>query len=275
MTAAIVLAGGRSTRMGSPKAQLDWHGSTLLRRAAGIAARAVDGPVVVVAARGQALPELPPGIEIATDAADDRGPLEGIAAGLAAIGDRAQLVYVTGVDAPFLHPAFVRRVLALLGPDADVAVPRADGFAQPLAAAYRTATVAPALQALLAQEGAHLGTRSLLERVRVTEIDEAALRADPGVAAHDPQLLSLRNLNDPGEYEAAHRLAPPPVTVTVDDGPARRCAAATLAAAARAAGRPLDGVAATVGATRTTDPHHPLVAGDVIALRRLSEARAT
>ena len=45
--AGIVLAGGRSSRMGSPKAALEWHGSTLLRRVAGIVGRAVDGPVVV------------------------------------------------------------------------------------------------------------------------------------------------------------------------------------------------------------------------------------
>jgi hypothetical protein len=55
---AIILAGGRSTRMGSPKAALGWHGSTLLRRVTGIVARSVDGPVVVVSAPGQALPAL-------------------------------------------------------------------------------------------------------------------------------------------------------------------------------------------------------------------------
>ena len=37
-TAGIVLAGGRSSRMGTPKAALEWHGSTLLRRTVGIVA---------------------------------------------------------------------------------------------------------------------------------------------------------------------------------------------------------------------------------------------
>ena len=46
--AGVVLAGGRSTRMGRPKANLEWHGSTLLHRVTGIVGRAVDGPVVVV-----------------------------------------------------------------------------------------------------------------------------------------------------------------------------------------------------------------------------------
>ena len=50
--------------MGTPKAALEWHGSTLLRRTVGILARATGGPVVVVRARGQELPELPKDISI-------------------------------------------------------------------------------------------------------------------------------------------------------------------------------------------------------------------
>ncbi len=55
----VVLAGGRSSRMGAPKAALEWHGSTLLRRTVAIVARATGGPVVVVRANGQDLPGLP------------------------------------------------------------------------------------------------------------------------------------------------------------------------------------------------------------------------
>ncbi|MDX6494810.1 MAG: molybdenum cofactor guanylyltransferase, partial [Gaiellales bacterium] len=42
---AIVLVGGRSIRMGSAKALLDWHGSTMARRVTGIVGRAAS-PVV-------------------------------------------------------------------------------------------------------------------------------------------------------------------------------------------------------------------------------------
>src|SRR5581483_12276350 len=83
--AAIVVAGGRSVRMGRDKASLDWHGSTLLSRVSGILGRAVDGPVVVVAAAGQQLPALPPATEVVVDAFPDRGPLQGLHAGLAAV----------------------------------------------------------------------------------------------------------------------------------------------------------------------------------------------
>jgi molybdopterin-guanine dinucleotide biosynthesis protein A len=258
--------------MGTPKPALDWHGSTLVRRAAAIVARAVDGPVVVVRAADQELPALPAAVEVADDAREGRGPLEGLAAGLAAIGDRAHVVYVSGVDAPLLHPAFVRRVLALLGPDADVALPRAHGFPQPLAAAYRT-TVATALRALLREDG-QLSTGALLRRCRVTELDEAMLLADPDVAAFDPALDSLLNLNDPREYEAARRRPPPEVSVARGDGSAPLAIrAATLAAAAEAARVRLgDGVLATVNGRPADDPQEPLVAGDVVLLRRGSSS---
>jgi molybdenum cofactor guanylyltransferase len=250
--AGIVLAGGRSTRMGSPKATLDWHGSTLLRRAVGIVGRVVDGPLIVVRAAGQQLPALPARVELAADARRARGPLQGIAAGLAAIGDRADAAFVCGVDAPLLHPALIGAVVAALAADEqiDVALPVAHGFPHPLAAAYRT-SVAGHVHDLLEQDV--LGTRPLFERCRVRRLGEAVLRADPAVAAHDPQLDSLLNLNEPGEYEAARARPAPQVTV-VGDGDVR---AATLAAAGEGA--------AKVNGVSVSDPQEPLVAGDEVA----------
>ena len=249
-TAAIVLAGGQSTRMGRPKALLDWHGSTLVRRAVGLVARAVDGPVVVVRAAEQALPALPAGTELADDALQARGPLQGIAAGLQAIGDRAEIVFVTGVDAPHLHPALIRHVIASLRADDDVALPHAHGFPHPLAAAYRAATVGPLVDALLAADS--LGTKPLMQRARVRRLDEAALLADPAVAALDPDLHSLDNLNEPAEYAAAHARPEPLVTVA-GRGAVR---AATLA---RAGGGP-----ARINDRPATDPQEPLATGDVV-----------
>jgi hypothetical protein len=120
---AIILAGGRSSRMGSPKAALDWHGSTLLRRVTGLVQRTVDGPVVVVRAPAQELPELPPSIQVATDAREGRGPLQGLAAGLAAIGDRAAIAYVSSTDVPLLHPGDYDEARALPAPAIDVRRP--------------------------------------------------------------------------------------------------------------------------------------------------------
>src|SRR3974390_555688 len=137
--AGVVLAGGRSSRMGTPKAALEWHGSTLLRRTVGIVARATGGPVVVVRAAGQELPGLPPGTTVVEDPREGKGPVQGIAAGLAALAGQAETAFVSSTDMPFLHPAFVRRVLRAAREGADVGLPVARGHPQPLAAAHRPA----------------------------------------------------------------------------------------------------------------------------------------
>src|SRR5215210_3725473 len=192
--AGIVLAGGRSSRMGTPKAALEWHGSTLLRRITGLVARSVDGPVVVVRAPGQELPELPDDVEVVEDAREGKGPLQGLAAGLAAVGDRAALAFVSSTDVPLLHPRFVRTVLAAVGDDADVALPHVGGFPHPLSAAYRVALVEE-VQRLVAED--RMRPAFLFEACRVHRLDAAALLSDPALAALDPQLDSVLNLNEP------------------------------------------------------------------------------
>ena len=65
-----------------------------------------------------------------------------LAAGLAAVAGRAEVAFVSSTDMPFLHPAFVRRVLRAAQEGADVGLPVARGYPQPLAASYRV-TLAP------------------------------------------------------------------------------------------------------------------------------------
>jgi molybdenum cofactor guanylyltransferase len=261
-TAGIVLAGGRSSRMGRPKAALGWHGSTLLRRVTGLVARAVDGPLVVVHAPGQELPALPPEVELAADAREGRGPLEGIAAGLAAVGGRAELAYVSATDVPFLHPAFVASVLRAAD-GVDVALPFSEGFRQTLSAAYRT-ELGPTVEELVRQD--RLDPGDLFARARVRELHEPALLADPELAAADPGLLSLAGLNDPEAYERALARPEPEVTVEREGAEPQRLRASTLAAAAKRATIAPEGIPpATVNRRQIgNDPEYPLVEGDVV-----------
>jgi molybdopterin-guanine dinucleotide biosynthesis protein A len=270
-TAGIVLAGGRSSRMGTPKAALEWHGSTLLRRVTGIVARGVDGPVVVVRAPGQPLPALPPGIEVVEDAREGRGPLQGLAAGLAALDGRAEVAYASSTDAPLLHPAFVQRVLGAVGDDVDVVLPRAGGFPHPLAAAYRT-TLRPLVERLLAEDRLRLGF--LFDQCRVLRLDEEALLADAALAAGDPALDSVLNLNERADYEAARARPAPEVTVQrfgslahIGHGGPVMLRAATLAAVAHESDVALDEhvVAELNGERVSCDPELPLVARDAVA----------
>jgi molybdenum cofactor guanylyltransferase len=259
--------------MGRPKAALEWHGTTLLQRVVGVVGRVVDGPVVVVKAPEQELPELPGEALVATDAREGRGPLQGLAAGLAALAGSAERAYVSSTDVPLLHPAFVAVVLrAAEREDVDVALPVAHGFRHPLAAAYRTALL-PDVERLIAED--RMKPAFLFERARVRELDEAELLRDRELAAADPELLSLLNVNDPAEYERARARSAPPVTVRCFGALARNgprheplpVRAATLGAAAAAAGVELDRhvVAALNGDQISRDPGYPLAAGDAVA----------
>jgi molybdenum cofactor guanylyltransferase len=268
-SAGIVLAGGRSSRMGAPKAALEWHGSTLLRRTTGIVSRVTGGPVVVVRARGQFLPDLPSHVEVIDDPREGMGPVQGLAAGLAAVAGRAEIAFVCSTDLPFLHPAFVRRVLRAAEEGADVGLPVARGFPQPLAASYRT-SLAPVAEALVAQQ--RLRPAFLFEECTVSRLDEAALRADPVLAALDPDLDSVVNVNEPADYQAARARPAPEVTVqrfgVLADGHRgpRTIRAATVAGAAAAVGLILDGhiSAALNGDQITRDGQTPLATGDTV-----------
>jgi molybdopterin-guanine dinucleotide biosynthesis protein A len=263
----VVLAGGASSRMGRPKSNLPWHGSTLLRRVTGLVARAVDGPVVVVRAAGQQLPSLPPDVRVVDDAEPGRGPLQGVANGLAAV--EAEAAFVCATDMPFLHPLFVRRVASSLH-GADVVLPVVAGYRQPLAAVYRSALASDAL-ALLADGRSRVS--ALLDGRDVTVLDEPALLADPRLRAADPELRSVCGVDDEDAYRRAHDDGEPSVRVECFgvlasagvDGPVQ-AAASTLGAAAAAVGLELDRhvLAAIGGTTVGRDPQVPLAQGDVV-----------
>ena len=269
--AGVVLAGGRSSRMGRPKAALEWHGSTLLHRTTALLARTVGGPVLVVAAPGQDLPELPPGVEVVEDPISGQGPMRGLATGLLALGGRSPAAFVCSTDLPFLHPALIRRVLrGFADPEVDVVLPVARGYRQPLAAGYRTALVG-LVEKLLAEGDLRPGM--LFRHCRVAQLDDAALLTEE-LARLDPGLDSLVNVNEPDDYAAA--LARPEPEVVVERfgalaGGGRRgpqlVRAASLGAAAAAVGMTLDRhiVAAVNGDQMTRDARLPLVTGDTVA----------
>src|SRR6516162_4527927 len=98
---AVVLCGGESRRMGQPKAWLPFGPERMLQRVVRLVGT-VAQPIVVVAAPGQSLPELPAGVAIVRDPVAGRGPLQGLAAGLAGLPETVELVYATAADVPFL-----------------------------------------------------------------------------------------------------------------------------------------------------------------------------
>jgi molybdenum cofactor guanylyltransferase len=195
-TGGIVLCGGKSTRMGTPKATLPFGPETMLQRVVRLLGTVVD-PIIVVAAREQALPELPDRVIVALDEREQRGPLEGLRAGLKALPNFVDAAYVTSCDVPLLVPGFVTRMIELLG-DHDIAVMEVDGFPHPLAAVYRRATL-PQVEALLEHD--KLRPVFLFDAVDTRRVQPEEMMS------RDPQLHTLRNLNTPDDYRAALREA--------------------------------------------------------------------
>jgi molybdopterin-guanine dinucleotide biosynthesis protein A len=197
-TGSIILCGGRSTRMGRDKATLPFGPELMLQRVVRLLGEVVDvRNIVVVAAPGQSIPPLPSDLTIACDQIQERGPLEGIAAGMRALQEDIDAVYVTSCDVPLLSTGFVERMFDLLG-DNDAAVPRDAQHVHPLAAVYRPALL-PLVQKLL--DADVLRPRSLFDECRTRFVNVDELRDV------DPELKTLINLNHPDDYEAALRSA--------------------------------------------------------------------
>ena len=188
---AIVLCGGKSTRMGTSKALLPFGKETMLQRVVRLLAGVVS-PIVVVAAVDQPLPELPDEVIVARDEQEGHGPLEGLRAGLKSLPAEIETAYVTSCDVPLLEPAFVREMLALAD-GFDIAVMEIDGLPHPLSAVYRR-SVLPHVEDLLAAN--RLRPVFLFERVKTRRVRPAEITADP-------ELRTLRNLNTRADYEQA------------------------------------------------------------------------
>ena len=185
---AIVLAGGKSRRMGRPKAMLPFGGEPLIvqviRRLG-----ALFPDIVVVAAPEQELPELP--ATLVRDEVAYQGPVGGICYGLRACNSAA--AFVTSCDVPFLSLALVSHLTSRLT-DHDVVVPDWEGRLQPLHAVYRR-SVLPLLEQQL--ERGELRPVFLYDKVRTLKVEEDEIRTV------DPDGSSFFNMNTPEQYAAA------------------------------------------------------------------------
>jgi molybdenum cofactor guanylyltransferase len=190
----IILCGGRSIRMGQPKALMPFGDATMLERVVQRVASVVSS-IVVVTAAGQHLPALPPICRIMHDQQPDRGPLEGLRVGLTALAGHCDAAFVTACDAPLLVPEVVTHLASLLG-EAHIIVPVEDGLPHPLSAIYRV-HLGDLAQNLLQRGESRL--TALLDSAQTRKIDVQLLRKI------DPELQTFRNLNTPQEYQRAAR----------------------------------------------------------------------
>ena len=168
---AVILAGGRSSRLGGvPKQGLVFHHDTLLQRALAAAAGAARTAVV-----GPDTGHSVPGVLFCREEPEFAGPAAAISAGLDALardGHEAEFTLVLACDMPLVRDAVEALVAAMVSANADGAMARAeDGRLQPLAGFYRTAALKTSA-AQLSSRGALINgsVRSLLASLEVQPV---------------------------------------------------------------------------------------------------------
>jgi molybdopterin-guanine dinucleotide biosynthesis protein A len=191
----IVLAGGKSTRLGRDKAAEVLLGRTLLQRALDTLESVADEFVIVKAQR-QVVPDIltdKPWRE-AEDLYSETGPLGGIFTGLSAM--RTDSALVVACDMPLLQaPLLAELSRRLAGHDA--VTPVNDGQPEPLCAAYTKGCI-PAIQRRL-DAGAYK-TSGLFDDVDALLLEPEEWRR------FDPEGLSFLNVNREADLERAKTL---------------------------------------------------------------------
>ena len=190
---AVILAGGQSSRMGRPKADLPFGGGTMLDYIVA-KMRPVFDELIVAVARPDHYPWETIGARAIFDEEPGRGPLSALEQALREIKfDRA---FVCSCDVPFVNADLARKLCEMLGDD-DVLVPHVDGKPQMLHAVYRKKCAK--VLATMRTQGEHR-LHQIVNFAKVRNLPEEEIRA------LDPELLSFFNVNTPEDYQRALKL---------------------------------------------------------------------
>lgn len=182
---AVILAGGKSTRMKNNKALLPYSGELFIERIHRQLADIFDEVILVTNT-----PELYRFVpcRIVQDIFPGQGSLAGIHAGLT--HSTTPYVFTVACDMPYLNPELIRLILSRKQ-GFDVVIPQSEGGFEPLHAVYGKGCL-PAMEKALAEGSGRI--------VDSFDRDRVAVVSCADVARLDPKFLSFRNINTPEEY---------------------------------------------------------------------------
>lgn len=189
----IVLAGGKSRRLGRYKALETLGGQSLIERVIDRLSPLGTEIIVVTAREDQALP-LDLKVKRVSDVYPGKGALVGIYSGLKAASNFYSLV--VACDMPFLNVALLRYLMGLSS-GFDAVIPKLEGKLEPLHAVYSKDCLGP-IEDMLGED-----------RLKVTDLpDRLGVRfvGDKEVETFDPEHLSFFNINCESDLERARVL---------------------------------------------------------------------
>ena len=187
----IILAGGKSLRLGRDKALEEIGGKSLIQRAIERVS-ALENEIMVVTSSSDQLPDL--SVRRVVDVYPGKSALGGLYSGLRAATSFHSLV--VACDMPFLNIALLRHLMEAC-PGFDIVIPRVAGNLEPLHTVYSKNCLAP-IEAML-DEG-RLRIAAFFHEVRVRYVEEAEIEK------FDPERLSFFNINSEADLERARAL---------------------------------------------------------------------
>ena len=187
----IILAGGKSRRMGQDKAFLPFGKGILIERVIEVIQQ-VTADVILITNTPEQYQRF--GLPMFSDVISDAGSLGGIYTGL--VSAKTPYSLCLACDMPFVRPEFLR-FLCDTAAEADVVIPRNTEDFQPLCAVYSQACREPIRQRI---EAGRLKITGFFDQVRVRVIESDLL------ARYDPHDVMFFNANTPEEYEKARQM---------------------------------------------------------------------
>jgi molybdopterin-guanine dinucleotide biosynthesis protein A len=192
---SIILAGGKSSRLGRSKALQLIGGRSLIQWVVDRLA-ILSTEIIIATAHGEAIPcSSAVRIKTVADIYPGKGPLVGIYSGL--IASSSLRAIVVGCDTPFLSVGLLEYMTQICS-TFDVVVPQIKNKLEPLCAVYSKNCLAP-IQKLFEQDERRI--RKLLSMVKVKYVEEDEINS------FDPEHLSFFNINTQDDLERARKLA--------------------------------------------------------------------
>ncbi len=188
----IILAGGKSSRLGQNKALIEFEGEPIIQRVVNVLHPLVD-EIVLATNTPECFTFL--GLRMVADLYAGTGALGGLHAGLSAI--QSEYGLVVGCDMPFLNAALLEYML-LHKAGHDIVIPRIGDYYEPLHAIYARRCLPAIERSIESGQRRLLGFASQMD-VRYIDPDE--------IARIDPQRLSFFNLNAPDDLARMHEIA--------------------------------------------------------------------
>jgi molybdopterin-guanine dinucleotide biosynthesis protein A len=188
---AVILAGGKSSRMGQNKALLSIEGKTLIEKIGEMLSK-IFSKIVLSTASQNAYPQLR--LPEVVDRYPETGPLGGITS---VLESGLPEIFCVGCDMPFLNQNLIEYQCSITH-CCDAVIPVWDNHPQVLHGLYKKGLLT-AFHSGLNEEQYKI--TDWLEEVEVCYILEDEIRR------YDPAGLSFRNINTPDDYQSLqHRI---------------------------------------------------------------------